>query len=228
MSQNIKSGMEEEVPERKKVYDALQEITKYGETFNFGFESEGKGTDYTISNGLSEEMESELTDWVEDELAPQSNYYSTDYELTSSEDGIELDCIARWSGEVFDEFKYNDDLFTEEIVKLLLPEYEFENVDLNSLSLEFNYTYEDKVYHFEWKSDTAKYYDEDKKSNIEIPINDLKSKLEPLLHNIVYTFDYGGSFDQEGLWAMTVEVEEGRIRVEESFSFRLSIDIDDY
>ena len=113
MSQNIKSGMEEEVPERKKLYDALQEITKDGETFSFGFESEGKGTDYTISSGLSEEMESELTDWIEDELAPESNYYSTDYELTSSEDGIELDCITRWSGAVCDEFKYNEDLFTE-------------------------------------------------------------------------------------------------------------------
>lgn len=228
MSQNIKSGMEEEVPERKKLYDALQEITKYGETFSFGFESEGKGSDYTIGKGLSEEMESELTEWIDDALAPESNYHSTDYELTSSEDSIELDCIARWSGAEYDDLKYNEDLFTEEIVNLLLPDYEFEDVVLESLSLEFNYTFKNYAYHFEWKSEFAKYYDEEKNSSIEIPINDIKLELEPLLHDIVLTFEYGGNFGQEGLWSIMVEVDEGLIDVKESFSFRLSIDIDDY
>jgi hypothetical protein len=218
----------EEVPERKKLYDALQEITKYGETFSFGFESEGKESDYTIGKGLSEEMESELIDWIDDELAPQCNYYTTDYELTSNEDGIEIDCISKWNGSQYDRYKDKEDLFTEEIVELLLPEYDFENVDLNSLSLEFNYTFKNYAYQFEWNSDFAKYYDEEKNSSIEIPINDIKLELEPLLSDIVLTFEYGGSFGQEGLWSMMVEVDEGRIDIEESFSFRLSIDIDDY
>ena len=135
-----------------------------------------------MDKGLNESMGSELINWIDDHLAPESNYHSTDYELSIDDDGILLKCTATWGGWLYDDLHSIEELFTEEIIEILMPDYEYENVNLDSLSLPFQYTDDDNGYGFNWLSDVAEYYDEEKDLNLEIPLKDLKQTLEPIFH----------------------------------------------
>jgi hypothetical protein len=110
----------------------------------------------------------------------------------------------------------------------LLPDYEFEDVDLEALSLPFRYTQNNKGYHFYWPFFTADYYDNRKELYFEIPLDDLKSKLEPLLHEILINFDSGDSIDHDDSCTKMIEVLDGRISILETYEYSLSFDIEDF
>jgi hypothetical protein len=230
--QKDESGTEEEAeyeePDFKKLISELREITSDGSTFNFEVSPNGKGNEYLFNVGLDYELESVLANWLDIILVPDTSYISAEFKLTIKDNIICLDCSTTckyWQ----DLNKYeNKDLFTLDIVKILLPDYEFEDVDLEALSLPFRYTQNNKGYHFYWPFFTADYYDNRKELYFEIPLDDLKSKLEPLLHEILINFDSGDSIDHDDSCTKMIEVLDGRISILETYEYSLSFDIEDF
>jgi hypothetical protein len=226
------SGQEEEEEDEgsdmKRLFKALYEITQYGDTFNFGFTPVPKGNDYDIGGGLDEEMESVLTDWMNDCLAEESNHHATDYELNITGNKIELECTASWGGWPYPNLHSYDEIFDDEIINILFPKLDCENVNLEEIDLSFDYNYDGDRYDFDWSTDVVDYYDEENDESYSASITDLKSKLEPLLHENICGFEAGGSVDHEGSWNKSISVTRDEVVVTESITFHLSFDIDDY
>lgn len=228
---DIATEAEEEESDMKKLIRALHNFTKDGSEYSFGFSMAGKGGETYYSADLDNETESLLYNWINDELIEESNYSPTDYIVTATETGIKLDCTASWDTSDYEDDYYSyEDLIDKKIVNILLPNHAYESVNLEALPLSFEYSYENKNYQFVWHSDedTEEYFDEATGTNIIIPLKDLKPKLEPLLHEKLYTLDAGDGAGQGETTLKVVSIDYGRIRVSETAKFQMYFDIDDY
>ena len=228
--EDVVSNIEEveEESDMKKLFNALRELTKDDTPYKFGFTGGGKGLDGYFDDGLNDDMEYQMYSWMHDVLAPESNYNATDYELTFDGNTINVDCFASWGGWMYENLNSYEDLFCLDVVNLLLPNLDFENVNLEELSLPFECTIDEGGYDFSWGADSIRYYDEDTEVSYEISLEELKPKLEPLLYENIRGFDSAGGVDQEGSWSKKITVEPNEVNVEESISFCLSFDIDEF
>lgn len=209
----------------KELLVTLQKLVKTKGDFKFGYYPVPKGTEYNVDEGLNEDMEMELTEWITDYLAPESEYHATEYKLTFEGDIIHLDCSASWGGWMYEDGHTCEDLLKEEVVSLLLPEIDYLDVDVDSLHLTFEYTLEDNIPSYNWLSENACYYDDE--TEIEIPLKPIKTDLEKVLNTILCDFDANGDVHHDGIYYKTISVEESRPTVFESKDFKLKIDLDE-
>ena len=209
----------------KKLYDALRKLVKDGHSFNFGYIPVPKGTEFEIDKGLNETMESDLQDWITEELAPKSEYHSTDYKLTFIDNQIHLDCYATW-GDWPDEDPYSsDDLLTDGILKILLPKHDFNDIDLECLSISFECTIDESKAEFFWHDEHATY--EDEETTIDIPIKPIKLELETEFKKILSDFESNCPIDQEGSIVKTISVDCSHTTVTGCMNFQLTISLED-
>ena len=209
----------------KELIKALRDITKKGQTFNFGFSPVPKGIDYDIDKGLSDEMESELRDWITDELAPLSDYHSTYYELTFIDETISLGCCASWGGWLYEDSHSRNDILTDEVLKILLPDFDIDNIDIDYLSISFECTIDESKIDFNWWNDFASY--EDSKGDItNITLKPLQKKLEKVFSKFLPDFGSQGDIDYDGVSSKFITVEDSHPTVEESLFFKLTFEIE--
>jgi hypothetical protein len=225
--ENVKETIEEE-SDMRKLFNALRELTTDGTPFKFGFSVGGKGGESFFDEGLDKDMQYLLYTWMNESLAPESNYHATDYELTFNGNTIDLECSASWGGWMYDNLHTYDEIFTSDVVELLLPDLDPDNVNLEELPLSFECTIDENGYDFSWGSDSLDYYDEETEENYDVSLDELKPQLEPLLNDNICDFDSGGSVDHEGSWFKRISVEPGEVTVEEFITFHLSFDIDEF
>jgi len=211
----------------KKLYDALRELVKDGDSFNFEFTPVPKGIEINIAKGLDENMESELKDWITGGLASASNYNNTRYELTFNDSQIHLDCNAYWGSWPDEGLNSIHDLLTEGILNILLPKYDFHDIDLDCLSISFECVIEESKIEFIWSDETATYYDDDKGIDIEIPIKPIKKALETEFKKFIPHFAASGYIDREGSIEKIVSVDESHPSVSESMNFQLTYSLED-
>ena len=218
----------EEESEMRKLFNTLRGLTKDGQAFKFGYSTGGKGGESYFDEGLDKDMQFLLYTWMNESLAPESNYNTTDYELKITGNDIDLECTANWGGWLNSNLHSYDEVFDEEIVNLLFPELDYDNFNAEEIDLSFDYNYDGDRYEFDWSYDIVDYYDEENDENYSVSIKDLKSKLEPLLHENICEFDAGGGVDNEGSWHKTISVSRDEVVVTESITFHLSFNLDDY
>ena len=209
----------------KELFITLQNLVKTKGVFKFGYMPVPKGIEYDIDTGLNEDMEVELKDWITGCLSQESEYHATDYKLTFEGDIIHLDCNASWGGWCYENDYTCHDLLTEEVVRLLLPETDFRNVDVESLHLTFEYTLEEDIPNFKWLSEYAYYYGDG--TDIEIPLAPIKVDLEKVLHTVLCDFSAYGDVDKDGIYHKTISVEQSIPDVVESKNFKLKFDFDE-
>jgi len=209
----------------KELFIALQKLVKTKGDFKFGYYPVPKGTGYNVDEGINEDMEMELTDWITDYLAPLSEYHPTNYKLTFEGDIIHLDCNSSWGGWLYEDLHTYHDLLKEEVVNLLLPEIDYLDVEIESLHIAFECTFQGNNPTYNWWSDYAYYYGDE--SEIEIPLKPIKTDLEKVLSTILCDFDACGDIQHEGIYSKTISVEESRPSVVGSLHFKLKIDLDE-
>jgi hypothetical protein len=218
----------EEESDMRKLFNTLRGLTKDGQAFKFGYSIGGKGGESYFDKGLDNDMEFLLYTWMNESLAPESNYHATDYELTITGNKIELECTASWGGWPYPNLHSYDEIFDDEIINILFPKLDYENVNLEEIDLSFDYSYDGDRYDFDWSINAVEYHDEENDESYSASITDLKSKLEPLLHDNICDFESEGSVDHEGSWNKSISVTRDEVVVTESITFHLSFDLDDY
>lgn len=211
---------------KKELFIALKTIVETNGDFKFSYALVPKGNDFDVDKGLSEDMEMDLELWVMEYLAPKSEYHATSYKLTFEGDILHFDCNASWGGWLYEDLHTYNDLLTEEIVSLLLPDINYSDVDIESLHLAFEYTLEENNPTFNWWSEYAYYYGDE--TEIEIPLKPIKTDLEKVLCTILCDFDACGDIEHDGIYHKTISVEESRPTVVESMNFKLKIDLDEF
>lgn len=205
----------------KQLFNKLKSLLKPGDSMSFGYDVVHKGFEYHFDEGL-QSISNELTDWMMQELAEISNYNHTDYRVSIVDGQVVLNTNICIGGYPYEELQSREDVLTENIVKILLPDYDYGDVDLDSLSLSFECEIEDDKVSFEWPLEAAYYQDED--DAVEIFIEPIRGALESEFTIILPDFGAGGGCDAEGLRWKQVRVDESNPSVSESLKFTLTFD----
>jgi hypothetical protein len=209
----------------RKLFNILREITKDGSPFKFGYSIEGKGSGY-FDNGLNEDMEYLLYTWMSDSLAPHSNYHSTDYELKFNENILLLKCTANWDDLPHTSLNSYYEIFDPKIIKIILPEIEYDKVILEDLPIKFECEIDETGYKFSWGSNSINYYDVATDKSYETSLSDLKQILEPLFYANIRDFGSGINLIQVGSWTKIIIIEPSQVRG--TTIFFLNFDLDEF
>ena len=208
----------------KQLFNKLKSFLKPGESMSFGYDVVHKGFEYHFDEGL-QSISNELTDWMTQELAEISNYNHTVYRVSIVEEQVVLNTTVWIGGYPYEDVQSREDVLTEKIVKILLPDHDYGDVDLDSLSLSFECNIEDDKVSFEWPLESAHYEDED--DSVEIFLEPIRSNLESEFALILPDFGAGGCCDTEGTRTKDIRVDESNPSVSESGTFTLNFSEED-